>query len=119
MDETTNSACSLADRECVPCKGGTPPLQGEEIEQLQEQLGGEWEVVDSKRLTKSWKFKDFRQALDFTIEVGALAEQTGHHPDIHLGWGKVTIELTTHKIGGLSEADFVMAAKIDTLDKPT
>ncbi len=119
MDQTQNATCSLADRECVPCKGGTPPLEGEELTRLQQQLGGGWEVVENKQLTKSWKFKDFRQALDFTIEVGALAEQTGHHPDIHLGWGKVKIELSTHKIGGLSVADFVMAAKIDALDRPT
>ncbi|MCE5280009.1 MAG: 4a-hydroxytetrahydrobiopterin dehydratase [Planctomycetaceae bacterium] len=115
MDQNQNAMCSLADRECVPCKGGTPPLQGEEIEQFQEQLGGGWEVVDSRCLSKAWKFKNFRQALDFTNRVGELAEQTGHHPDIRLGWGKVAVELTTHKIGGLSVADFVMAAKIDAL----
>jgi 4a-hydroxytetrahydrobiopterin dehydratase len=111
----TNESCSLADRECVPCKGGVPPLKGEELEALKVQLGGGWEVVKERQLEKTFSFKDFRQALDFTNRVGELAESVGHHPDIRLSWGKVKLVVWTHKIGGLSEADFVFAAKSDRL----
>ena len=107
--------CSLADRDCVPCKGGVPPLDGEELEKLAEELDGDWQVVDGKRLEKSYKFEDFRQALDFTNRVGELAEDVGHHPDIYLAYGKVKLKIWTHKIGGLSESDFILAAKADTL----
>ena len=108
-------ACSLANRDCVPCKGGVPPLKGEELSKLQAQLGGGWSVVDEHHLEKEYQFKNFAQALAFTNRVGALAESVGHHPDIFLAWGKVRLTLFTHKIGGLSEADFVFAAKADRL----
>ena len=108
-------ACNLADRECLPCKGGVPPLAGEEMKKLAEQLPGGWELVEEKRLEKRFKFKDFRGALEFTNRVGELAETVGHHPDIQLGWGKVKLTVWTHKIGGLSETDFVFAAKADRL----
>ena len=105
----------LAAKECVPCKGGTPPLKGAELKQLQEKLGNDWEVINEHHLEKTFKFKDFRQALDFTNKVGELAEQQGHHPDIMLTWGKVTIDICTHKIDGLTESDFILASKIDQL----
>lgn len=105
----------LAAMDCIPCRGGVPPLQGKELEQLQERLQGDWEVVNEHHLTKEYSFPDFRQALDFTNKVGELAEQQGHHPDIHLAWGKVGVTIWTHKIDGLTESDFVMAAKIDQL----
>lgn len=99
--------------QCVPCKGGIPPLTREEIEPYLADLGGGWEVVDGHHLTKQYRFKDFRQALDFTNRVGELAEEVGHHPDVELAWGKVGLTVWTHKIDGLHEADFVFAAKAD------
>jgi 4a-hydroxytetrahydrobiopterin dehydratase len=106
-------ASELAKKECVPCKGGTPPLKGNALEVLHRQLNAEWQVVDGHHLKRQFKFKNFREALDFTNRVGALAEEQGHHPDILLAWGKVVIELWTHKIDGLTESDFVFAAKVD------
>jgi 4a-hydroxytetrahydrobiopterin dehydratase len=104
----------LAAKQCVPCKGGTPPLAGKELEELLAQLGPNgWRVVDGHHLEKSYKFPDFVQALAFVNRVGAVAEEQGHHPDIALGWGKVTITTWTHKIDGLTESDFVLAAKAD------
>jgi 4a-hydroxytetrahydrobiopterin dehydratase len=82
---------------------------------LRRQLGEGWKVVDEHHLAKDYSFKDFKEALDFTNRVGALAEEEGHHPDIHLAWGKVKITLYTHSIGGLSENDFILAAKADSV----
>lgn len=105
----------LAARECVPCRGGIPPLKGKALADLFALLGNDWKVVDEHHLSKEYRFKDFRQALDFTNQIGALAERVGHHPDLELGWGRVKVTLYTHKIGGLSETDFVFAAKVDQL----
>jgi 4a-hydroxytetrahydrobiopterin dehydratase len=108
-------ASSLADQKCVPCKGGVPPLKGEELERLHRELGGGWQVVGEHHLEKEFKLKDFRQALDFTNQVGELAEEVNHHPDICMAWGKVKVTIWTHKIDGLTESDFVFAAKVDQL----
>ncbi|MEE9606922.1 MAG: 4a-hydroxytetrahydrobiopterin dehydratase [Myxococcota bacterium] len=108
-------ASELAAGKCVPCRGDTPPLKGAELEALLEQLGGEWRAVDQHHLEKRYRFKNFREALDFTNRVGELAEQQNHHPDIHLAWGKVGITIWTHKIDGLTKSDFVFAAKSDAL----
>ncbi len=105
----------LASKECVPCKGGVPPLAGDDLNQLMSRLGGDWQVVDEHHLEKEFPFPDFREALDFTNRVGELAEAQGHHPDIYLAWGKVKITVWTHKINGLTESDFVFAAKSDSL----
>jgi 4a-hydroxytetrahydrobiopterin dehydratase len=105
----------LALKDCIPCKSGTPPLKGGELQGLLTRLGNEWRLVEEHHLEKEYKFKDFRQALDFTNQIGGLAEQVNHHPDLCLGWGKVQITVWTHKIGGLSETDFVFAAKVDAL----
>ncbi len=102
----------LAKKDCVPCKGGVPPLRGEAIRALLAQLDG-WEVVEEHHLRKTYPFKDFVQALAFVNRVGAIAEEQGHHPDIHLTWGSVRLEIWTHKINGLTESDFVFAAKAD------
>jgi 4a-hydroxytetrahydrobiopterin dehydratase len=88
-----NQTCSLANRDCVPCKGGVPPLKGESLRQYQTELGGNWELIDEQRLEKTYKFKNFREALNFTVLVGELAESVGHHPDIFLTWGKVKITI--------------------------
>ena len=115
MNEQKIQACSLADRECLPCRGGVPALRGEELATLAAQLGDEWQVVDEHHLEKTYRFQDFREALDFTNQVGELAESVGHHPDIHLAWGQVKVTVWTHKIDGLAEADLVFAAKTDAL----
>jgi 4a-hydroxytetrahydrobiopterin dehydratase len=104
---------TLAERKCIPCEGGVPPLAENEAAALLQQLGGEWHIVDSHHLEKSFRFKNFRRALDFTNSVGMIAEREGHHPDIHLSWGKVTLIIWTHVAGGLTENDFVLAAKAD------
>lgn len=103
----------LALRECVPCKGGVPPLKGSELEALDGQLGNEWRIVDEHHLEKTYAFKNFVDALAFTNRIGELAEAHNHHPDIELAWGRVRLTIWTHKIKGLSEADFVWAAKAD------
>ena len=104
----------LASRACVPCRGGVPPLKGEEITNLLGELNG-WSVVSEHHLTKGYKLGDFKEALAFVNRVGGLAEEQGHHPDICFGWGKVEITIWTHKIAGLTESDFILAAKIDAL----
>ena len=106
----------LSRMECIPCKGGVAPLRGEEIKRLHQKLDSRWEVIEEHHLEKSFSFSDFRQALDFTNKVGELAEAVGHHPDIYLAWGKVRITLWTHKIDGLTESDFIFAAKVDDID---
>jgi 4a-hydroxytetrahydrobiopterin dehydratase len=103
----------LAAKSCEPCVGGVPPLATEEQERLLGELGGEWKVVDGHHLDKTFTFGDFVQALAFTNAVGEIAELEGHHPDIYLAWGKVRITVWTHKIDGLTESDFVLAAKCD------
>ena len=103
---------SLAEKSCVPCRGGVPPLKGEELDKLAAQVAG-WQVVDAHHLTRSYSFPDFRTALDFVNRVGAVAEREGHHPDVCLAWGKVDVKTWTHKIDGLTESDFILAAKID------
>ena len=105
----------LAEKQCVPCKGGVPPLAGEPLRALARELGGGWRVVDDHHLEKEFRFPDFRQALDFTNRVGELAEEQNHHPDLHLAWGRVRVVIWTHKIDGLTESDFVFAAKADRL----
>jgi 4a-hydroxytetrahydrobiopterin dehydratase len=104
----------LSAKECVPCRGGVPPLEGEEIRKLLRELEG-WEVVNEHHLKKHYKFGDFRDSLAFVNRVGELAEQQGHHPDICFGWGQAEITIWTHKIDGLTESDFILAAKIDQL----
>ena len=105
----------LAAQKCIPCEGGVSPLTKDEAEALLAQLRG-WELSDgAKKIEKTWKFADFAKALAFVNAVGALAEAENHHPEIELAWGKVEIELSTHSIGGLSENDFILAAKIDQI----
>jgi len=104
---------SLATEKCVPCHGDVPVLRGKELQALARDLGDGWHVVGEHHLEREFRFPDFAQALAFTNRVGALAEGEGHHPEIHLGWGHVRIEIWTHAINGLSRNDFILAAKID------
>lgn len=107
----------LAEKKCVPCSGGIPPLKGEALKKLEDELGGGWNIVDEHHLEKEYSFPDFSSALFFTNKVGELAESEGHHPDIYLAWGKVKLALWTHKIDGLTESDFIFVAKADKLYK--
>ncbi len=105
----------LAAKECVPCKGGVPPLKGEALSALGRELGGGWEVVKEHHLEKEYRFKNFVEALEFTNRVGRMSEEQNHHPEIYLTWGRVRLKIYTHKIDGLTESDFVWAAKADRL----
>ena len=109
----------LASKQCVPCKGGVPPLEGAQLHTLHERLGSAWKLVDDHHLAKEYRFANFREALDFTNRVGEMAEEQGHHPDIELSWGRVKLLVWTHKIDGLTESDFIWAAKADQLRDPT
>jgi 4a-hydroxytetrahydrobiopterin dehydratase len=104
----------LSAQNCVACRGGVPALKADDIKPLMSQLDG-WKVVDEHHLTKVFPFPDFVQALALVNRVGELAEEQGHHPDITLRWGEVRIDLWTHKVDGLTESDFILAAKIDEL----
>lgn len=105
----------LAERKCEACEGGVPPLTGEDIARFRGQIAPEWKVIDEKKLRREFSFADFVAAMAFANRVGELAEEEGHHPEMIIGWGKVIIELWTHKIGGLWDNDFILAAKIDQL----
>lgn len=104
----------LAGKQCVPCMGGVPPLKGEGLKRLHGQVDG-WDVIEEHHLSKTYKFPNFVKALEFVNKVGNLAEEQGHHPNIFLTWGKVGIEIWTHKIDGLTESDFILAARIDEM----
>ena len=108
---------NLADKTCVPCKGGVPPLKGNELAEMHHQLPdyAHWNIVNQHHLVRAYTFPDFKSALAFVNRVGALAEEQGHHPDILLAWGKAEVTIWTHKVDGLTESDFILAAKIDRL----
>lgn len=109
------TTCDLARKTCVPCRGGVPPLKGAELARLASELGDAWQVVGEHHLEREFAFRSFRDALAFTNAVGEIAEGQGHHPDIHLAWGKVRIQVWTHKIDGLTESDFILAARIGAI----
>ncbi len=103
----------LAKKTCIPCKGGVPPMKAAKLDDLLEKLKNDWKIIKEHHLEKEYSFKNFKEALNFTIKVGELAENQGHHPDIFLAWGKVKLTIWTHKIDGLTESDFIFAAKAD------
>lgn len=103
---------NLADKQCVPCRGGVPPLKGDALRPFAEQLP-DWKIIDEHHLSKTFLFPDFKTALEFVNRAGEVAEREGHHPDLCLSWGKVEVKTYTHKINGLTESDFILAAKID------
>ncbi len=106
---------NLANKKCVPCEGGIPPLKGKEVKKYISQIDPAWQVIDEKKIRREFKFKDFKATMSFANKVADLAESEGHHPDMHISYGKAVIELWTHKIGGLWDNDFILAAKIDQL----
>ena len=108
------STADLASKTCVPCKGGVPPLQGEELKQYERQVPG-WHVTEGHHLEREFTFPDFKAALAFVNRVGDVAEKEGHHPNIDFTWGKARITIWTHKVNGLTESDFILAAKISKL----
>ncbi len=114
MEDVANETCDLANRKCFPCSGGVPRLEGAELERFAAQVEG-WNVVESHHLTRHYGFEDFKTAQEFVNRVGDVAEGEGHHPDIAFGWGYADIKIFTHAIDGLSESDFILAAKIDKL----
>jgi 4a-hydroxytetrahydrobiopterin dehydratase len=107
---------NLLDQKCVPCEGGVEPMNKMEAEAMISFHVKDWALADdTKSISKHFKFKNFKEALDFVNKVGEIAESEGHHPDIELGWGKVNISLSTHAINGLSQNDFIVAAKINAI----
>tara|TARA_B100000963_G_C22630623_1_gene674763 strand:+ start:19 stop:363 length:345 start_codon:yes stop_codon:yes gene_type:complete len=108
----------LLDKKCVPCEGGVRPFDVSEIHKYQKKVDG-WDIIENKDkvylLEKNFKFKNFLESQKFVNEVGKISEDEGHHPDINFGWGYAKINITTHAIEGLSENDFILAAKIDKL----
>ena len=108
-------SANLSQKKCIPCRGGVPPLTGEDLKPLLAQLEDDWSIVAEHHLERVFRFADFRGALAFTNQVGELAEREQHHPDIRLAWGKVKLRIWTHKIDGLTESDFILAAKVDAL----
>ncbi len=105
----------LAGRDCVPCRGGVPPLSAERVEELRRQVSPEWRVVDGHHLLREIRLKNFRQAMTLANRIAEVAESQGHHPDLLVQWGRLTVTLFTHAIDGLHENDFIMAARIDAL----
>ena len=103
----------LARKNCVPCKGAVPPLEGQALEALHDELGHDWRIVEGHHLEREFRFPDFLSALAFVNQVGETAEAQSHHPDLFLAWGRVVVTIWTHKIDGLTESDFVFAAKAD------
>jgi 4a-hydroxytetrahydrobiopterin dehydratase len=104
----------LSSKTCAPCRGDVPPLAGKELKALAKQVP-KWKVIKAHHITRAFKFPDFAKALAFVNKVGAIAESQGHHPDIQFTWGKAEVTTWTHKIDGLTESDFILAAKIDKL----
>lgn len=106
---------TLTNRSCEACTKQTPPLEGEKLKHFFDTLNAEWELIDNHHLTKTYKFKNFRQALDFTNKIGEMSEEEGHHPEILLEWGRVKLTVYTHVIDVLSENDFIWAAKAEKI----
>lgn len=107
------AACTTKEGCCLACQGGLPVLKGDTLTELHSQLKEGWRIVEEHHLEKIYLFPDFKSALAFTNKVGEIAEEEGHHPDIQLSWGKVKITIWTHSVDGLTETDFILAAKCD------
>ncbi len=110
---------ALAERNCVPCRGGVPPLGPEAIDELRRQISPEWAVVSGHHLERQVRLKNFAQAMALANRIAEIAERQGHHPDLLVSWGRLTVTLFTHAIDGLHQNDFIMAARIDALLQPS
>ncbi len=113
-----SDSCDLADRVCEPCRGGIPPMEEPEIAHYLQQLPDGWSVNSAGHLVHTFGFPNFIDSLEFANKIGAEAEEAGHHPDLYVAWGKCGVEIWTHKINGLAEADFILAAKVSRLYDP-
>jgi 4a-hydroxytetrahydrobiopterin dehydratase len=109
------SQICLANKTCIPCQGGVPPLGPNEINELLRQLKQNWELNEKGHLNKSFTFNNFIESMHFANRIATLAEEEGHHPDLTISWGLCRVEIWTHKINGLTESDFILAAKIENL----
>jgi 4a-hydroxytetrahydrobiopterin dehydratase len=105
----------LSKKKCVPCEGGVPPLEADKINELKQQVNSDWQVLENKKIKRSFSFVNFKQTMDMVNKIADIAEAEGHHPDMYVSYGKLEVELWTHAINGLSENDFILAAKIDKL----
>ena len=105
----------LHEKKCVACEGGIPPLNHDEIEPLFATLNSDWEVIDAHHLQRNWQFDDFASALNFLNSAAQICEEEFHHADFEIGWGRVNAKIYTHKIDGLTESDFILAAKFDQI----
>jgi 4a-hydroxytetrahydrobiopterin dehydratase len=104
----------LAEKACIPCRGGVPPMELPKAQELLKELGEGWQLTyEGKHLERTYPFKNFAEAMSFANRVGEVADKEGHHPDLHVAWGKCRMEIWTHKINGLTESDFYLAAKAD------
>lgn len=111
--ESSNNC--LVNKLCIPCQGGTPPLTDKEAETLLEELDNGWKLNDMGHLYKKYRLEGFMEPMGFANKVAELAEKEGHHPDLKISWGSCVVEIWTHKINGLTESDFILAAKIGTI----
>ena len=105
----------LKNKKCIPCEGGIPALTQSEITEFKKQIHSSWKVEENKKLSNEYFFVNFRHTMSFVNKIAELAEEEGHHPDLHVSYGKIVVEILTHAINGLSENDFILAAKIDNL----
>ncbi len=105
----------LAKKECIPCKGGVPPMGLEQAKEMIRQIHSDWKLIDTHHIERVWIFNDFESALQFVNAAGAICEEQDHHADFELGWGRVKAMIWTHKINGLTESDFFLAAKFDEI----
>lgn len=110
-------ACELAKRDCIPCKGGVPPLKGEHLAKFAQLLGHDWVVVEEHHLEKEYQFSNWEKAMTLANKVSEIAEEQNHHPDLYVTWGKCKVAIWTHKIEGLTESDFIFAAKVESAFK--
>lgn len=110
----TTGTC-LVNKACIPCQGGVPPLPAEEVQKLLKEVGKNWILNQEGHLYKEYTFKDFKSTMNFANKVAEISEKEGHHPDLRIAWGKCAIEIWTHKIGGLTESDFILGAKIEAI----
>ena len=113
--ETDCQMNSFSERDCVPCKGGVPPLKGKDLLSFMKEISEDWNLVKEHHLEREFNFPNFQEAWDYLNKVAQMSEQQDHHPDIELSWGRVKVIIWTHKIDGLTESDFVFAAKCDDL----